>query len=166
MLLAYMVPLRFAYTIQAIVTLAIAGTGVYVLGRVLRLGVIGCVFAATVYELSGPFMAWLGWPQAGTFSWMGWLFAAALIVVRGGRRASNIALFAVVLAFAIYAGFPEGLVLLGLALGVFLLVLLGLRAPRRRFWPHTATPGRLGVGGDRWSRARRSVSTPRATTLI
>jgi len=130
MLLGYMVPLRFAYTIQVIVTLAIAGTGVYVLGRVLRLGVIGCVFAATVYELSGPFMAWLGWPQAGVFSWMGWLFAGALIVVRGGRRARNVAFFAVVLAFAIYAGFPEGLVLLGLALGVFLVVLLGLRAPR------------------------------------
>ena len=130
MLLGYLAPLRLSYTIQAIVTLAIAGSGVYVLGRVLRLGVIGCVFAATVYELGGPFMAWLGWPQAGTFSWMGWLFAAALMVVRGGRRALNIALFAVVLAFAIYAGFPEGLVLIGLALGVFLLVLLGLRAPR------------------------------------
>jgi len=130
MLLGYLVPLRFDYTIQIVVTLAIAGTGVYVLGRVLRLGVFGCVFAATVYELSGPFMAWLGWPQAGCFSWMGWIFAAALLVVRGGKRARNIALFAVVLAFTIYAGFPEGLALLALSLGVFLLVLLGFRAPR------------------------------------
>ena len=125
MLVGYMVPLNYAYTVEVIATMVIAGTGVYVLGRVLRLGVIGCVFAATVFELSGPLMAWLGWPQTSTFAWAGWLFAATLIVVRGGKRVRNIALLAVIVALAIYAGFPEGLVLLGMSLSVFCLVLLG-----------------------------------------
>ena len=130
MLFAYLAPLGKAYSVEVMVTLVIAGTGTYLFCRVLRLGVIACVFAATVYELSGPFMAWLGWPQAGAFSWIGWLFAMTFIAVRGGKRVRNIALLAVVWSCAIYAGFPEGLVLLILALAAFLIVLLGLRAPR------------------------------------
>ena len=47
--------------------------GVYVLGRVLGLGVLGCTMAATVFELSGPLFGWLGWPIAAVNSWAGWL---------------------------------------------------------------------------------------------
>lgn len=129
-MLSYLVPVRFAFTVQLLVTVVVAGTGVYVLGRVLRLGVLGCVFAATVYELSGPLIGWLGWPQASVMSWAGWLFATALLVVGDRHRVRDIALFAFVLACMIYAGFPEALVLLGLALAVFLVVLLGLRVPQ------------------------------------
>ncbi len=74
-LVGYLVPVRLAYTVAQIVTLVIAGSGVYVLGRVLRLGVLGSATAATVYELSGPFMGWLGWPNAAAMAWAGWLFA-------------------------------------------------------------------------------------------
>ena len=126
-LLGYLAPLRLAYTVQVLVTLVIAGTGVYVLGRVLHLGVLGCTMAATVYELSGPFMAWLGWPVASVVSWAGWLFAAAILVVRGRRRSRAIAFFAVVVACAIYAGQPDTLVVLGTALTTFAVALLGLR---------------------------------------
>ena len=84
-LLGYLVPLRYAYTVAVLATLVIAGTGVYVLARLLRLGVIGSVLAATVYELSGQFMANLGWPLSSVMSWAGWLFAAAILVVRGRR---------------------------------------------------------------------------------
>ena len=83
----YLFPVHLAYTAQVLVTLVIAGTGVYVLGRVLGLGVLGCTMAATVYELSGPFMGWLGWPVATVMSFAGWLFVAAILVVRGERRA-------------------------------------------------------------------------------
>jgi hypothetical protein len=126
-LLGYLFPLRLAFTVQIIVTLIITGTGMYALGRTLRLGVIGCVFAATVYELSGAFMGWLGQPPATVMSWAGWLFAAAILVVRGRRRARSIAAFAVVLGCAIYAGDPETLIQLLLALAVFLVVLLVLQ---------------------------------------
>ena len=128
-LIGYLVPLRLAYTVGVLATLIVAGTGVYLLGRVLRLGVLGCVMAATVYELSGQFMATLGWPLASVMSWAGWLFAAALLIVRGRHRARDVAFLAVVLAWAVYAGYPEAVVILGVALGVFLMVLLALRAP-------------------------------------
>ena len=128
-LLGYLVPVRLAYTVQVLVTLVIAGSGMYVLGRVLRLGVLGCVMAAVVYELSGPFVGWLGWPIAAVTAWAGWLFAAALLVVRGRRRTRAVAFLAVAVACAIYAGQPDMLTVLASALLVFLAVLLATRAP-------------------------------------
>lgn len=47
-------------------------------------------------------MAWLGWPVSSVVSWLGWLFAAAILVVRGRRRSWSIAFFAVALAASIY----------------------------------------------------------------
>jgi hypothetical protein len=61
-------------------------------------------------------------------SWTGWLFAAALLIVRGKRRTQSVAFFAVVLAFACYAGQPEILLLLLFALFLFLVVLLAQTA--------------------------------------
>jgi hypothetical protein len=119
-LIGYLVPLRLAYTVQVLVTLVVAGTGGYFLGRVLRLGVIPSALIGTAFELSGPLFLWLGWPHATVASWGGWLFAAAVLVVRGQHRARNIFFLAIVWACAIYAGQPEILLLLGLTLGVFL----------------------------------------------
>jgi hypothetical protein len=129
-LVGYLFPVHLAYTVGQITTLFIAGGGVYLLGRVLRLGVLGATTAATVYELSGPFMGWLGWPNASAMSWAGWLFAMAILIVRGRHRSRDIALFAVFLACAIYAGQPETVVLFGMALAVFTVVFLGLRGRR------------------------------------
>ncbi|MGH9919863.1 MAG: hypothetical protein ACRD6W_13495, partial [Nitrososphaerales archaeon] len=126
-LISYLFPLRLAFTVCVVSTIAIAGTGVYVLSRMLRLGVIGAVTAATVFELSGPFVAWLGWPLAGVTAWSGWLFAAALAVVRGRRRVKAITAFALATAAATYAGQPEALVLLAFVLLVFVAALLLLR---------------------------------------
>ena len=65
-LIGYVVPLHLAYTVQVLVTYAIAGSGVYVLGRVLRLGVLGSVMAATVYEIRAvPSSAWWDGRSAG-----------------------------------------------------------------------------------------------------
>jgi len=129
-LLGYLAPVRLAYTVAQVATLVVAGTGVFVLGRVLRLGALGAATAATVYELSGPFMGWLGWPNAAAMSWAGWIFATAVLIVRGRHRARDVALFAVVLAAAVYAGQPETVVLVGMALAVFLAVFLTVRARR------------------------------------
>ena len=85
-LIGYLFPIRYAYTVGVIATLLIAGTGAYFLGRVLRLGFLGAIMVATVFELSGPLVAWLGYPQAQVMSWGGWLFAAGILVVRGERR--------------------------------------------------------------------------------
>jgi len=128
-LIGYLFPVHLAYTVGVVTTLVIAGTGAYFLGRVLGLGVLGSAMAGTVFELGGSFMEWLGWPVAGVMSWAGWLFAAAILVVRGGRRVRLITFLAVVVAGAIYAGQPDTLVVLILALVVFLVALLALRTP-------------------------------------
>jgi hypothetical protein len=128
-LIGYLFPLNLSVTVQVVVTLVIAGTGVYVLGRVLGLGTLGCVFAATTFELSGPMLGWLGWPHAAVLSWSGWLFAAALLVVRGRHRLGSVTLLALVIAAMVYAGQAEVVVLCGLALAVFLVALLVQRTP-------------------------------------
>ncbi len=128
-LIGYLFPLHLAFTVQVILTLVIAGTGMYALCRVLRLGTLACVFAGTVFELSGPMLGWLGWPHAAVLSWSGWLFAAALLVVRGRHRLRHITLLALVIAAMVYAGQAEVLTLGGLALLVFVVVLLVQRSP-------------------------------------
>ena len=132
-LIGYLFPADYAYTAAVVATLIIAGAGGYVLGRILRLGLLGAVMVATVFELSGPLIAWLGYPQAQVMSWGGWLFAAGILVVRGNRRVPAITLFAVVLACAIYAGHPETLIVFVGGTGVFLITLLVFRSLPSRF---------------------------------
>jgi len=129
-LLGYLVPLHLAYTVQVLVTYAIAGSGVYVLGRVLRLGVLGSVMAATVFELSGPVFGLVGWSFGGVMAWAGWLLVAAILIMRGRHRARCIAFFAVVVACAIYAGEPEALVFLAIATALLIVAVLGARLLR------------------------------------
>ena len=127
-LISYLAPLRLAYTVQVLVTLVIAGTGAYVLGRVLRLGVIACALVGTVYELSGPFMAWFGWPIESVMAWAGWAIALILLIVRGENRPRNVALLALVLALATYSGDPDSMFVLLASLFVFSVVLLALKS--------------------------------------
>jgi hypothetical protein len=122
--IGYAFPLHVAYAVQIIVSLAVAGTGAYVLARVLHVGVIGCATAGTVYELSGSFMGWLGWPHAAVMSWAGWLLALTILIVRGGQRTRNIAAFAVCTALALYSGQPEILTILLASVTVFFLALV------------------------------------------
>jgi hypothetical protein len=129
-LVGYLVPLRLAFTVQVLVTLVVAGTGAYFLGRVMRLGVLGAAMAATVFELSGAFMALLGWPIASVMSWAGWLFAFTILVMRGRHSLRYITLLAVATAGAVYAGQPDTLVVLAAGLVVFVVVTLGIRARR------------------------------------
>jgi hypothetical protein len=126
--IGYLAPLRFAYTVQVFVTLVIAGTGAYVLGRVLRLGAIACAFIGTVYELSGPFMAWFGWSIDSVMAWAGWSLALIVLIVRGENRPRNVALFALVLALAVYSGDPDALIVMVGTLFLFSVVLLALKS--------------------------------------
>ena len=131
-LIGYALPLRLDFTVQVLVTLAVAGVGAYVFARVLHLGVLGAVAAGTIYELSGPMMGFLGWPIAGVMSWAGWIFAAAVVVVRGRHRVGGIAWLAVAFALAVYAGQPGTVVVLLLSLLVFVVALVALSPPARR----------------------------------
>ncbi|MGD0391283.1 MAG: YfhO family protein [Acidimicrobiales bacterium] len=131
-LLGYLVPVRFDFTVQVLVTLLVAGSGSYVLCRVMRIGPLGAAMGATVFELSGSFSAVLGWPIASVLSWSGWLFACAILVVRGRHRRRDVTLFALVLALTVYAGEPDTLAILVVSLAVFVAVVLGIRARRIR----------------------------------
>ena len=132
-LVGYLTPLRYAYTASVVVTLVIAGSGGYVLGRVLRLGMVGALTVASVFELSGPLIAWLGYPQAQAMAWGGWLFASAILIVRSRRRVPSIVLFAVVLACTIYAGHPETLIVMVVATLLLVILVLISRALPARF---------------------------------
>jgi hypothetical protein len=135
-LIGYLFPQRDAFTAGVVVTLIIAGSGGYVLGRVLRLRMLGALTIATVFELSGPLIAWLGFPQAQTMAWGGWLFAAALLIMRGERRVRSIVLFAVVLACTVYSGHPETLItVLSAALLLVALLLVSRTLPARLSLP-------------------------------
>lgn len=131
-LVGYLAPVQYAYDVGMIVTLIVAGTGVFVLGRVLRLGVLACVFAGVVFELSGPLTGWLGYPHSQVMSWAGWLFAAALLVLRREHRMRNVTFFALVVAMIVYSGQPEVLIVFGLALVVFVVALMAQRTTLAR----------------------------------
>lgn len=122
-LIGYLGPLRLVLTISIVCNLVIGGTGAYFLCRVLRLGVLGAAMAGTVYELSGPFFGLLGWQDPAVMCWTGWLFAVTILILRGRHRFRCVAAFAVVLALAGYAGQPEELFLLGLAVGIFVVAI-------------------------------------------
>ncbi len=136
-LVGYLVPMHLAYTVGIVLSILIAGTGAYVFGRVLGLSIIACAFTGTIFELSGPFVGWLGWPMAADIAWAGWLFALAILILRGHRRVRHIIGFALVLMFAIYAGHPETLFLMISCLVAFILVFLGLRV---RWLKEESTP--------------------------
>ena len=106
-LVSYLLPLRLVFTVQIYVKMLIAGTGVLWMARRLGLGHLAATFGATAFMLSGSFTGWLGWPMSGTAAWLGWAVGAALLIVRGGHRRRHVAGLAVVVAFVIYAGHPE-----------------------------------------------------------
>jgi hypothetical protein len=131
-LVGYIFPFRFDPTIQMLVTLVVAGTGVYVFCRVLGMRTLACLFAATAFELSGSMVAWLGWPVASVASWTGWLCAAAVLIFRGKHRARSIALFALALGMMVLAGQLDMLVVTLACLLVFAAVVVIMRAVRSR----------------------------------
>ncbi len=61
-LLGYVFPLRLAYTVQLVSTLAIAGSGADVFARRSGSPYSALVTAGLLFELSGPLVGWLGWP--------------------------------------------------------------------------------------------------------
>lgn len=103
----YALPLGTAHTASIVVELVLAGTGTYVLCRMLRLGVLPAAVGATIFELSGAFTIWLGVYEAGCCCLLGWVLAASVALLRGRRRAVPLALLALGLALAFAAGEPQ-----------------------------------------------------------
>lgn len=129
-IVGYLSPVRYAFTVGALVDIVVAGFGAYVLGRVLGMGVIAAAAVGTVFELSGPITAWLGYPFPSVMSWAGWIFALGLLLLRGRHRAGLIVGLAACVAMSLYGGAPEGFTVLMAAAVVFFAVMLITRAGR------------------------------------
>jgi len=128
MLLSYLAPLHLAYTVIVLSKLVIAGTGAYVLCRVLGTGALAAAFGGTVFELSGPMVHYAGWAMTSVTCWAGWIFATGVLLVRGRHRLRHGILLALALAGAVYGGHPESLLVLAVSLVIFLGVLIAVRA--------------------------------------
>jgi hypothetical protein len=129
-LLSYLAPVHYAYTVIVLSKFIIAGTGAYTLCRVLGMGPLSAAFGGTVFELSGPMLHYSGWAMTGVTCWSGWILAAAILLVRGQHRLRYTILLALGIALAIYGGHPESVAVLAVSLVVFLAVYLGVRARR------------------------------------
>jgi len=127
-LVSYLFPVSFAYTAIVLTKLVIAGTGVYVLCRVLRLGPLAAAFGGTAFELSGPMIVHAGWPHTSVTCWAGWMLAAGVGILRGTHRVRNVIVLALSVGFAVYGGHPESLIALGLAVVVFVVVYVVARS--------------------------------------
>jgi len=123
-LIGYLVPVSHAYAVMVLAKLVIAGTGVYVLCRLLKLGPLAAAFGGTAFELSGPMIVHGGWAMTGVTCWAGWLLAAVVGLLRGTHRFRYVLMLALVLGWAVYGGHPESLVVLGVFVAVFVIVLL------------------------------------------
>lgn len=123
-LVSYIFPLGAVLWVQILVSLVVGGTGAYFFGRVLGLHPAACALAGTTWVLSGPFFGYLGLPDTSVMSWAGWQFAAVVLILRGRHRFWSVVLFAVTLAFSIYAGNPQIEVLILIPLAVFTVVAL------------------------------------------
>ena len=123
-MVSYLAPLRYAFATLEFAKLVVAGTGVLLLGRVLRLSVVSALFAATVFELSGALTGWLAWPQSGSVAWLGWVLALVILVAENRRGVAAVVLLAVVVAANALEGHPETLAL-DLACAAFVGVVIG-----------------------------------------
>ncbi len=126
-IVGYLLPEHWAYTSSVVLSAMIAGTGAYLFGRVLRLGVLGSAMAGVTFVLCGSFVGVLGWPAATVASWLGWLFAAIVLVVRGRRRTWSVAFLAVIVAQTVYAGQLDMLAIVAIATMLFVFALFAIR---------------------------------------
>ncbi len=122
-LVGYLFPLSSSFLVGVAATLLVAGTGTYAAARLAGIGPLGAALAGTTFMLSGSLSGWAGWAVSGPSVWAGWLLAGVFLCWRPRRgRFTGIVVVAISSAFAVYGGFPETLVLVGIALGTFVLV--------------------------------------------
>jgi hypothetical protein len=144
-LASYLAPLRYAFLVVVAMKLLIAGTGAYVLCRVLGLRSLASALGGITFMLSGAFAGWLTWPLSGVVAWLGWIAALAILAYRWKARRSYMVLLALSVAFCVYGGFPEAYFFVAGALATFFVVLAALALVGRR---RLSLPGvaRVAIG--------------------
>ncbi len=117
-LVSYIFPAKWGYSISVFVTILIAGTGAYVTARTLGAGVIASIVGAVTFEMSGSFIGWIGWPQAGVNAWLGWIVFFIIMIYRNKRPLMSVVGLSLAVAFSLFAGHPESYLLDSLAIGL------------------------------------------------
>lgn len=122
-LVGYLFPMGTSFLVGIAITLLIAGSGTYTAARLAGVGPIGAALAGTTFMLSGSLSGWAGWAVSGPLAWAGWLLAGALLCWQPGRRRwAGVIVVSLASGFAVYGGFPETLVFVGIALVTIVLV--------------------------------------------
>ena len=121
---SYLFPLALAYTVTVVAKLVIAGVGVMFLLRTLGVGVIPATVAGTVFELSGAYTAWSGWPHDGVYCWLGWTLGAITLLAARRRVRLATALLAVSVALGVLGGHPESIIISLVVAAIYALALL------------------------------------------
>jgi hypothetical protein len=124
MLLGYLAPQRYVFTVMVVSMMLIGGLGVLWMCRRIGLRILPSTFAATTFMLSGSFSGWLGWPMAGTTCWLGWAVGCVIMLARAPGDVRYLAGLAAVLALMAYAGHPETLVISILCIATIAVVML------------------------------------------
>ncbi len=138
---ADLAPLRYAYTTAVLSNRSLPEPADFFLCRKLGLSNLSGVFGGTIFELSGSFTGWLGWPQATVICLLGWVLGATVAILgRDGLkpRARSTTLLAVALAFVLYAGHPESVVFVAECMVVVVVVYLVARFRQMRGEPARA----------------------------
>ncbi|MDA8310579.1 MAG: YfhO family protein [Actinomycetota bacterium] len=145
----YAFPLALAHSATIATELVVAGTGTYVLCRMLALDVLPSAMGATIFELCGAFTVWLGVYEADVCMLLPWALAASVALIRRRRKAVPTVLLALVLALAFAAGEPQIDVFFILFVAVFAVVV----ALGRGRGAHSRGAGGRGAGGGSPRRA-------------
>ncbi|MHB1988021.1 MAG: YfhO family protein [Acidimicrobiales bacterium] len=155
-LVSYAVPLRDAFFVAVLAKALIAGTGAYLLARLLGLSPLGASFAGVSFMLSGAFANWLSWPLSDVVAWLGWIVSFAICTYRFAGRTRYVCGLAVSVALCLYGGFPEADAFVAVSVVVMALAFvtaswaLGLsrrESPVQRFSGSGALAGATRVGG-------------------
>lgn len=120
--LALILPLKFAWSLMAMIKLVLAGLGAYALARQLSVGRRGGLVAGVVFMLSGPLIVYLQSPQGTVFALVPWLFFATDRLYRR-RDSVRVVQLALAALLVILAGHPESAALAFVAAGLYFLVL-------------------------------------------
>jgi hypothetical protein len=127
----YLLPLKFAFGVQAALRLVIAALGAYGLARELRLGFWPAVVTGLSYGFAPVFILWLSHPHANVLALVPWvLWLLERLLSRG--RARDAILLALPVAAAMLGGHPGSQIHLLVAAAVYGAVrLLTLEAPAK-----------------------------------
>jgi hypothetical protein len=104
--LSYLLPLNLAINLTAIVRLVVAGCGMVLFARELRVGFLGMVVAGATFMLGGSMTVWLSYPISNSYAWMPTLFFLGERLIRTNQTWYIPALIAV-LATIILGGQPQ-----------------------------------------------------------